>query len=98
MNWPQASCSRILFTVEKPIPSLPNPAVSESRTCCADWRSGSAPEQIVKHLPTSLTEFGVPREDLEALVASGMEVIRLLVSNMREVTPDDARSIYLEVL
>ena len=57
-------------------------------------------EQIVKHLdiPTSLTEFGVPREDLEALVASGMEVIRLLVSNMREVTPDDARSIYLEVL
>lgn len=57
-------------------------------------------EQIVKHLdiPTSLTEFGVPREDLEALVASGMEVTRLLVSNMREVTPDDARSIYLEVL
>ena len=57
-------------------------------------------EQIVKHLdiPTSLTEFGVPREDLEALVASGMEVTRLLVNNMREVTPDDARSIYLEVL
>lgn len=40
----------------------------------------------------------MPREDLEALVASGMEVTRLLVSNMREVTPDDARSIYLEVL
>ncbi len=57
-------------------------------------------EQIVKHLdiPTSLTEFGVSREDLEALVASGMEVTRLLVNNMREVTPDDARSIYLEVL
>ena len=57
-------------------------------------------EGIVKHLdiPTSLTEFGVPREDLEALVASGMEVTRLLVNNMREVTPDDARKIYQEVL
>ena len=57
-------------------------------------------EGIVKHLdiPTSLTEFGVPKEDLEALVASGMEVTRLLVNNMREVTPDDARCIYQEVL
>ena len=57
-------------------------------------------EEIVKHLdiPTSLTEFGVPKEDLEALVASGMEVTRLLVNNMREVTPDDARKIYREVL
>ena len=57
-------------------------------------------EGIVKHLdiPTSLAEFGVPREDLEALVASGMEVTRLLVNNMREVTPEDARKIYQEVL
>lgn len=57
-------------------------------------------EGIVKHLdiPTSLTEFGVPKEDLEALVASGMEVTRLLVNNMREVTPEDARRIYQEVL
>ena len=57
-------------------------------------------EEIVKHLdiPTSLTEFGVPKGDLEALVASGMEVTRLLVNNMREVTPDDARLIYQEVL
>ena len=57
-------------------------------------------EHIVKHLeiPTSLTEFGVSREDLETLVASGMEVTRLLVNNMREVTPKDARRIYQEVL
>ena len=57
-------------------------------------------EQIVKHLdiPTSLTELGVPKEDLEALVMSGMEVTRLLVNNMREVTPEDARKIYQEVL
>ena len=57
-------------------------------------------EGIVKHLdiPTSLTEFGVPKEDLEVLVASGMEVKRLLVNNMREVTADDARNIYRQVL
>ena len=57
-------------------------------------------EQIVKHLdiPTSLTEFGVPKGDLEALVASGMEVTRLLVNNLRPVTPDDARRIYQEIL
>ena len=34
----------------------------------------------------------------QPLVASGMEVTRLLVNNMREVTPDDARRIYQEVL
>ncbi len=57
-------------------------------------------EGIVSHLniPTSLTVFGVPKEDLEGLVASGMEVTRLLVNNMREVTADDARKIYQEVL
>lgn len=57
-------------------------------------------EEIVEHLniPVSLSELGVPREDLEALVAAGMEVTRLLENNMREVTPDDARKIYQEVL
>ena len=57
-------------------------------------------EQIVRHLdiPTSLTEFGVPEEDLEALVASGMEVTRLLDNNMRKITPDDDRYLYQQVL
>ena len=57
-------------------------------------------DEIVKHLniPTSLTEFGVPKEDLEELVKSGMEVTRLLVNNMRPVTADDARNIYRQVL
>ena len=55
---------------------------------------------IVKHLniPTSLAEFGVPKEDLEGLVNAGMEVQRLLTNNMREVTAEDARKIYQEVL
>lgn len=57
-------------------------------------------DAIVKHLniPTSLKEFGVPGEDLELLVSAGMEVQRLLVNNMREVKPEDARALYLEVM
>lgn len=56
--------------------------------------------QIVRHLdiPTSLSEFHVPREDLDSLVNAGMQVQRLLVNNMRPVTPEDARSIYLEIM
>ena len=56
--------------------------------------------QIVRHLdiPTSLSEFNVPREDLDGLVKAGMHVQRLLVNNMRTVTPEDARNIYLEIM
>lgn len=56
--------------------------------------------EIVTNLdiPMSLKQYGVSSEDLDALVASGMEVQRLLVNNMREVTPDDARRLYLEIL
>ena len=57
-------------------------------------------ERILCHLeiPTSLKEFGVPREDLEGLVEAGMQVQRLLVNNMRPVTAEDARNLYLEIL
>lgn len=57
-------------------------------------------ERIVRHLeiPTSLKEFGVPLEDLEGLVEAGMQVQRLLVNNMRPVTAEDARKLYLEIL
>lgn len=57
-------------------------------------------DEIVKKLqiPTSLQEFGVPKEDLDGLVEAGMQVKRLLVNNMREITPEDARNIYLQVM
>jgi len=57
-------------------------------------------EKIVKDLeiPTSLKEFGVPAQDLDGLVESGMQVTRLLVNNMREVTPADARSLYEKII
>jgi alcohol dehydrogenase len=57
-------------------------------------------DSIVKHLniPTSLKDFGIGNEDLEELVTAGMDVQRLLVNNMREVTPEDARKLYLEIM
>lgn len=57
-------------------------------------------EAIIEHLeiPTSLTEFNVPKEDLEGLVEAGMQVTRLLNNNMRKVTAEDARAIYKQVL
>lgn len=57
-------------------------------------------ETIVKELdiPSHLKEFEVPAEDLESLVEAGMQVQRLLLNNMREVTPEDARGIYQEIL
>lgn len=65
----------------------------------AEWIIGQL-ERIVRHLdiPTSLKEFGVPREDLDGLVAAGMQVQRLLVNNMRPVTAEDARNLYLEIM
>jgi alcohol dehydrogenase class IV len=57
-------------------------------------------DSIVKHLniPTSLKDYGVGNEDLEGLVTAGMNVQRLLVNNMREVTPEDARKLYLDIM
>ena len=57
-------------------------------------------DEIVKvlEIPTSLKTFNVPEEDLDGLVAVGMEVTCLLVNNKREVTPEDARAIYLQIL
>lgn len=57
-------------------------------------------EEIVKilEIPTSLKTFNVSEEDLDGLVAAGMEVTRLLVNNKRELKPEDAKKIYLEIL
>lgn len=57
-------------------------------------------ESIVKHLniPISLKEYGIGNEDIDELVTAGMNVQRLLVNNMREVTPEDARKLYLEIM
>ncbi len=67
----------------------------EKSKALIDWM-----ERIVRHLdiPSDLKQFGVDPKDLDGLVEAGMSVQRLLVNNMREVTPEDARKIYQEVL
>ena len=67
----------------------------EKSKALIDWM-----DRIVKHLeiPNDLKAFGVDPKDLDSLVEAGMSVQRLLVNNMREVTPEDAKKIYQEVL
>lgn len=57
-------------------------------------------DEIVKHLdmPENLAALGVEDVDIDSLVASGMEVTRLLVNNMREVTPEAAKMIYEQII
>ena len=69
----------------------------------SSYGSGTKSSGVVKivkdlEIPTSLKEFGVPEEDLDSLVEAGMQVTRLLVNNLRQVTPADARALYREIL
>ena len=78
--------------------------VHTEHTCTTDEeKSGYMIEwlaRIVRNLkiPTNLREFNVPVEDLDGLVDAGMQVTRLLVNNIRKITPEDARAIYRQVL
>ncbi len=57
-------------------------------------------DEIVKHLdiPQKLKEYGIGSKDIDLLVEAGMNVQRLLQNNMRTVTPEDARKLYMEIL
>jgi len=52
----------------------------------------------VTNIPTDLKEFGVKMEDLDFLVDAGSQQTRLLVNNMKELSLNDIREIYLKVL
>lgn len=69
--------------------------VDEKAKALIDWM-----DRIVKHLeiPTDLKEFGVKPEDLDWLVEAGLQQQRLLVNNMKQITADDARKIYQQVM
>ena len=77
-------------------PAASGPVTDEHK---ADWLLGRM-EALIQTLkiPSSLREFGIAKKDLDSLVESGMNVQRLLANNKRTVTPQDARSLYLEVL
>lgn len=70
-----------------------------SAGCRADWLLERM-DGLVRRLeiPTSLKRYGVKVEDVDGLVTAGMNVQRLLVNNMRPVTPEDARKLYMERL
>lgn len=70
-----------------------------SAKCRTDWLLERM-DCLVRRLeiPTSLRRYGVRVEDVDGLVAAAMNVQRLLVNNMRRVTPEDAREMYMERL
>lgn len=72
-------------------------AASEEEKAC--WTLERM-DEIVRTLkiPTDLKQWGVSADDLDTLVKAGMDVQRLLVNNMRTVTAQDARALYLELL
>lgn len=50
------------------------------------------------NIPTDLSQYGVTMDDLDFLVTAGSQQTRLLVNNMKTLSLDDIRSIYLKVL
>lgn len=65
----------------------------------ADYIIGQIADIVkVTDIPTDLNQFGVKMEDLDFLVDAGSKQTRLLVNNMRELSLEDIRTIYLKVL
>ena len=56
--------------------------------------------EIVKNteIPLSLKSFGIKESDLDDLVLAGSKQERLLVNNMKELSLDDIRAIYRQVI
>jgi len=57
-------------------------------------------EEIVKNteIPVNLKGFGLKEEDTEDLVLAGSQQTRLLANNMKELSNDDIRAIYRQVI
>ena len=66
----------------------------------ANWIIAKMDDIVTKlQIPESFkAKYTIPQQDLDGLVAAGMQVTRLLVNNMREITPDDARAIYQTIM
>lgn len=97
MKFNQQACGKQLAAVYDRVVKQEKKAITEAEKTA--WIIKRL-DEIVKNLeiPVSLKEYGVKDEDLDELVIAGMDVQRLLVNNMREVTPQDARAIYLAVM
>lgn len=96
MRFNEPMC-RELFAKAYDRVSRSNPLLSVEEK--SKWMLNRLQEILVNlDIPTNLKDYNVPESDLDILVESGMEVQRLLVNNMRQVTHKDARALYLEVL
>lgn len=96
MRFNEPMC-RELFAKAYDRVSRSNPSLSVEEK--SKWMLNRLQEILVNlDIPTNLKDYNVPESDLDILVESGMEVQRLLVNNMRQVTHEDARALYLEVL
>lgn len=96
MEFNKDSCAgRLAVLCDAVYPELSAKTVDEK----ADYMIRRIAE-IVKNtnIPTDLNTFGVRMDDLEFLVDAGSKQQRLLVNNMKELSLDDIRSIYLKVL
>lgn len=76
------------------LPGLQGDDRSKARALAAHF--AALPGRL--NLPTCLREVGIGAEDLEALALDAMNQSRLLGNNPREVTLEDVRAIYGEVL
>ena len=56
--------------------------------------------EIIKNIgiPDSLKSFGIDKSDIPELVAGAQKITRLLVNNMQEITLEDMKKIYEQVL
>lgn len=52
----------------------------------------------VTNIPVNLNEFGVTKKDLDFLATAASKVTRLLNNNLKELTIEDIKNIYLKVL
>ena len=52
----------------------------------------------VTDIPTDLSQYGVTTDDLDFLVTAGSRQRRLLENNRKALSPDDIRSIYMQVV
>jgi alcohol dehydrogenase class IV len=50
------------------------------------------------NIPVSLKEFGITEQDIDFLVDAGSKQTRLLINNMKELSLDDIRYIYQQVI
>ncbi len=65
----------------------------------ADYIIGQIVDIVEKtDIPTDLSKWGVSKDDLDFLVDAGSKQQRLLVNNMKELSLDDIRNIYLKVV